>query len=95
MVYAPTRNRPRERVQNFFLNFEIQIDHQISARRDHVLLINNKKIGSFTVSMYHRIKIKENEKIEMYLDLGGELNKQRNIRMMVILVVIRELGIVP
>ena len=38
------------------LNFEIQTDHQISARRPDLIIIN------FAVPADHRLKLKESEK---------------------------------
>ena len=59
-------------------DFDIQTDHLISARQpdNH----NNKKkrtgkIGDFTVLADHRVKLKENEKKDKYLDLARELKK--------------------
>ena len=60
-------------------DFEIQTDHLISARRPGLVIINKKKrtcrIVDFAVSANHRVKLKENEKKAMYLDLARELNK--------------------
>ena len=64
-------------------NFDIQIDHLISARRSDLLIINNskkkkkkkKKIVDFAVPADHRIKLKECEKKDKYLDLARELKK--------------------
>ena len=55
-------------------DFEIQADHQISARRPDLIIINNKKkrncrIVDFDVPADHRVKLKECEK---YLDLAVE-----------------------
>ena len=46
----------------------------------------------FAMSVDHRMKIKENGKGEKYLDLTIE---QWNIKVMVILIVVGELGLVP
>ena len=49
----------------FLLDFDIQTDHLISARRPDLIIINNKKkkenlkIVDFAVPADHRIKLKE------------------------------------
>ena len=58
--------------------FNIQTGHQIPARKPD-LIINKKKrtckIVDFAVSADHRIKLKESEKRDKYLDLARELKK--------------------
>ena len=63
-------------------DFDIQIDHRISARIPDLTIINNKKkrertceIVEFAVPADHRIKLKECEKKDKYQDLGWELKK--------------------
>ena len=57
----------------------MQTDHLISARRPDLIIINNKnrtsKIVDFAVPADHRIKLKEREKKDKYLDLAMELKK--------------------
>ena len=66
--------------------FDIQSDHLISARRPDLIKINKKKtnkkqkkkkricrIVDFAVSADHRVKLKESEKKDKYLDLAREL----------------------
>ena len=60
-------------------DFEIEMDHLISARRPN-LDIDNKKmrtywIVDFPVPADHRVKLKENKKSDNYLDLARELKK--------------------
>ena len=64
--------------------FDIQTDHQILARRPDLIIINKKtkkkkkrtcKIVDFAVVADHRIKLKECEKKDKYLDLARELKK--------------------
>ena len=61
------------------LNFDIQTDPLISARRPDLIIINRKrricKIVDFAVSSDYRIKLTECEKKDMYLDLARELKK--------------------
>ena len=63
-------------------DFEVQIDHIISARRPNQVIVNKKKkkkttcrIMDFTVSVDHRVKLKESEKRDKYLDLARELER--------------------
>ena len=60
----------------FRRGFEIQTDHLIP---EDLVLINKKKrnciLQDFTVSADNRVKIKESEKINKYLDLPRELKK--------------------
>ena len=58
-------------------DFDILTDHLISTRRPDLIIINKKKrickIVDFVVPAEHRIKLKECEKKDKYLDLAGEL----------------------
>ena len=65
-------------------DLDIQTDHLISARRLDLIIINKKKkkkekkickIVDFVVPAGHRIKLKECEKRDMYLDLARVLKK--------------------
>ena len=63
-------------------DFDIHTDHLISARRPYLIIINKKKkkkktcqIVDFAVPADHRIKLKECEKKDKYLDLVRELKK--------------------
>ena len=60
-------------------NFNIQTDHLIPARRPDLIIINKKrrtcKIVDFAVLADHRIKLKECEKKNKYLNLAREAKK--------------------
>ena len=67
-------------------DFNIQTDHLIPARRPDLITINKKKkkkkkekrtckIVDFAVPADHRIKLKDCEKRDKYLDLARELKK--------------------
>ena len=60
-------------------DFEIQTGHLIWARRPDFVIINKKgricRIVEFAVSADHRVKLKECEKRNKYLDLARELKK--------------------
>ena len=64
--------------------FEIKTDHLISARRPDLIIINNKKrtgkIADFAVPADPRVKLKDNEKKDKYLDLARELKKLWNMK---------------
>ena len=63
-------------------DFNIQTDHLIPARRSDLIIINKKKkkrtckIVDFAVPADHRIKLKECEKKDKYLELARELKKK-------------------
>ena len=57
---------------------DIQTDHLISAKRPDLIIIKKKrtcKIVDFAVPADHRVKLKENEEKNKYLDLARELKK--------------------
>ena len=60
-------------------DFDIQTDNLISVRRTDLIIINKKKktckIVDFAVSPDLRVKLKESEKKDKYLDLTGNLKK--------------------
>ena len=79
-------------------DFNIQTDHLILARRPD-LIINKKKkkkrickIVDFAVPADHRIKLKECEKKDKYLDLARELKKLRNMKVTIVPIVIGAIG---
>ena len=83
-------------------DFDIQTDHQISARRPDLIIINKKKkkkkkkrickIVDFAVPADHRIKLKECEKRDKYLDLARELKKLWNMKVTIVSIVIGAFG---
>ena len=78
--------------------FDIHIDHLISARRPDLIIINKKKkerickIVDFAVPVDHRIKLKEYEKKDKYLDLARELKKLWNLKVTNVPIVIGAFG---
>ena len=74
------------------------MDHLISARTPDLIIINKRKrickIVDFAVSADHRIKLKECEKKDKYLDLAWELKKLWNMKVTIIPIVIGAFGIV-
>ncbi len=77
-------------------DFDIHTDHRISARRPDLVIINKKKrpckIVDFAISADHRIKLKEYEKKDNYLDLARELKKQWNMLVTMIPIVMGAFG---
>ena len=89
---------PENEAHKLLRDFDIQTDHLILARQPD-LIINNKKmrtckIVNFAVPADHRVKLKENEKKDKYLDLVRELKKLWNRKVTIIPVVIDALGTV-
>ena len=71
-------------IHKLLWDFEIQTDHLISARQPNLIIINRKKricrIVNFAVPADHRVKFKESEKNDKYLDLTRELKKLWNTK---------------
>ena len=71
-------------VHKLLMDFDVQTDHLISARRPDLIIINKKKkkkekriskIVDFDVPADQRIKLKEYEKKDKYLDFARELKR--------------------
>ena len=77
-------------------DFDIQTDHLISARRPDFIIINKNicKIVDFAAPADYRIKLKEIEKRDKYLDLARELKKLWNMMVTIIPIVIGAFGTV-
>ena len=85
------------------LPWDVQTDHLISARRPDLIIIKKKKkkkrickIVDLAVPADHRIKLKECEKKDKYLDLARELKKKKlwSMKVTIIQIVIGAFGIV-
>ena len=79
--------------------WDAQTDHLISAWRPNLTIMKKKKkrtgrIVDFVVSADHRVKLKESEKKDKYLDLARGLKKLWNMKMTIIPIVIGVLGTV-
>ena len=77
-------------------DFNIQTDHLIPARRPDLIIINKRKriCKIVIVPADHRIKLKESEKKDKYLDLARELKKLWNMKVTIVPIVIGALGTV-
>ena len=80
-------------------DIDIQTDHQIPARRPDLIIINKKKkkkriykIVDFAVPADHKIKLKECEKKDKYLDHARELKKPWNMKVTIVPIVIGAFG---
>ena len=83
-------------------DFDIQTDHLISARRLDLISINKKEkvkkkertcwIVDIAVPAGHRVKLKESEKKDKYLDLTWKLKRLWNMKVTVIPIVVGALG---
>ena len=76
-------------------DFGTQIDHLISARRPDLIVINKKENlqnWGLCCPADHRIKLKECEKKDRYLDLARELKKQWNMKVTIIPIAIGAFG---
>ena len=84
-------------IQRILYNFEIQMDHLISARRLDLMLINKKKyyhLIDVAVLEDHRMKIKIKQNERKILRPCQRTKKLWNIRVTVILIVVGALGMV-
>ena len=82
-------------------DFDIQTDHLISARRPDLTIIKKKKkkkknrirkIVDFAILADHRIKLKECEKKDKYLNLARELKKLWNMKVTIVPIMIGAFG---
>ena len=70
----------KDETHKLLWDFEIQMDHLILARWPDPVIVKKKKkrtcwIMDYAVPADHRVKLKESEKRDKYLDLASELNK--------------------
>ena len=93
---APVRENNTHKIP---WDFDIHTDHLISDRRPDLIIINKKKkkriskIVDFAVPADYRIKLKECEKKDKYLDLARELKKLWNMKVTIVPIVIGAFGI--
>ena len=97
-VIAGVKKSNKNSTHKLLWDFNIQTEHLIPARRPNLIIINkkkkkkkkkrNRKIVDFAVPADNRIKLKECEKKEKYLDLARELKKMSNIQVTIIPIVI-------
>ena len=75
--------------------FDIHTDHLISARRPDLIIINKKgELTNLAIPSDHKIKLKEREKKDKYLDFARELKKLWNMKVTIIAIVIGAFGTV-
>ena len=83
-------NVPENGTHKHLWDFDIHTDHLISSRRPDLIII----IVDFAVPVDHRIKLKECEKKDKFLDLARELKKLWNMQVTIIPIVIGAFGTV-
>ena len=92
MVYAQHSSCLGEWHTQTPMDFDIQTDHLLLVRRPDLIVINKKKrtckIVDFAIPADHRIKLKESEKKNKYLDLAREMKKLWNLKVTIIPIVI-------
>ena len=83
---------PENNTHKLQWNYDIHMDHLISAKRPDLIIIIKKKwtckIVDFAVPAEHRKKLKEGEKKDKYLNLARELEKIWNMLVTIIPMVI-------
>ena len=84
-------------IHKLLWDFDIQTNHLISARQLDLIIVNNTKISickivDFAILADHRIKLKECEKRDKYLDLAWELKKLWNRKVKIEPIVIGAFG---
>ena len=96
---------PEKIVANKDGNVEIWWDEEVSTskkvkhnRPDIVVKENEERKWIFvdvTVPMDHRVVVKENEKIEKYLDLATEVRRDHHVKVEIIPIVVGAMGTIP
>ena len=87
-------------IYKFLWDFDIKTDYLVTAKRPHLIIINkntNKKtckIVDFTVPADQRMKLKENEKKNNYLEIARELKKIWNMKVAILPIVFWAFGTV-
>ena len=87
-----------------FRDFEIQTNYQVSARQPDLVIVKKKKKKkkrkkkekrTFAILVDRRVKLKECEKRGKFLDLVRKLEKQRNMKVTVVPILVGALGTIP
>ena len=73
---------PENKMHKILWNFEMQTDHLIPARIPNLVMIKKRNflVRDFAVPADHRLKIKENEKKDNYIDLTREVKKKQTMK---------------
>ena len=70
------KHNPFERMRRMNLSFELQTDRLIPARKPNLIATKRTwNLVDFFVPVSFKVKIKEDEKLDKYLDLARELKK--------------------
>ena len=96
MVYAQSEPVLKKETLRILWDFEIQMDHLISARQSDLVLVHKTKrtcpIVEFYVPTDHWVKLKKSEKQRDYQGFAIEVKKLWNIKLTVKPMVIGALG---
>ena len=76
MVYAQQESVLERKKYQIFRDFEVQKDRQTQASIPDLILINKKKrncrLVDFVIQVDHRVKMKQCEELDKFMDLGKE-----------------------
>lgn len=82
-----------------FWNKPIHTDRKVAHNKPDIVVIERKEkkwyIIDFAVPMDHRVRVKEDIKVDTYLDLAAEVRRQYHVKTEIVPVVIGALGTVP
>ena len=93
-----TESVQENETQKYIWDFDQQTDHLISARQPDLEIVNKKKkenLLNSAIPVDHRVKLKEDEKRDKYLDLARKLKNLWNMKVTVIPIVVGALGTIP
>ena len=82
-----------------YWNKPIQTDRKVAHNKPDIVVIERKErrwfIIDFAIPMDHRVRAKEDIKVDTYLDLAAEVRRQYRVKTEIVPVVIGALGTVP
>ena len=82
-----------------YWNKPITTDRKVAHNKPDVVVIDKKEnkwtIIDFAIPMDHRVKIKEDTKIDIYMDLAAEVRRQYLVKTQIIPIVLGALGTIP
>ena len=82
-----------------YWNRPILTDRKVRHNRPDIVVIHKKEklwqIIDVAIPMDHRVKVKEDNKVETYLDLAAEVRRQYQVKTTIVPIVIGALGAIP
>ena len=77
----------------------IVTDRKVTHNKPDVVVIERKEkkwtIIDFAIPMDHRVKVKEDNKVETYMDLAAEVRRQYRVKTEIVPIVLGALGTIP